>query len=269
MKTDIYYFSGTGNTVHVAKELEKRLANVTLKPIISELKKDNEIKTEAEVVGILFPIHAHTFPQIVEKFLRKVDITSAKYVFAMATRLCATKVFNSMNRILKKKGKTLDASFAVNTPVNYLPVFPVPKPDEVAKIELALQTRLDTIQPIITNQETFHEHTGFLVFILANTLLAFNHFMFKNTKYFGLQKSFYADEKCKSCGTCERICLSNKITLVDGKPVWDHNIQCMYCFACISYCPSLAIQAKGKRTKKKGRYHHPEISVKEIAKQKI
>ncbi|MFW9924447.1 MAG: EFR1 family ferrodoxin [Candidatus Thorarchaeota archaeon] len=269
MQTHIYYFSGTGNTIHVAKELEKRLANVTLKPIISELKKEKEIRTEAEVVGILFPIHAHTFPLVVEKFLKRIDCTSAKYVFAISSRLCASKVFTSMNRILKKKGRILDASFAVNTPINYIPIFSVPKPDEIAKIEEDLQTKLDSIQRIITNQETFHLNTGFLVFILANTLLAFSHFLFKNTKYFGLQKSFYADEKCQSCGNCERICLSNQITLVEGKPVWNQNIQCTYCFACISYCPTQAIQAKGKRTKKKGRYHHPGITLKEIAKQKI
>lgn len=269
MQTHIYYFSGTGNTIHVAKELEKRLANVTLKPIISELKKEKEIKTNAEVVGILFPIHAHTFPLVVDQFLKRVDFTSVKYLFAISTRLCASKVFTSINKILKKKGRILSASFSVNTPVNYIPIFAVPKPNEIAKIEENLQTKLEIIQRVITNQETFHEDTGFLISVLANTLLAFSHFMFKNTNYFGLQKSFYADEKCQSCGNCQRICLSNQISLVDGKPVWNNNIQCTYCFACISYCPTHAIQAKGKRTKRKGRYHHPEITVKEIAKQKI
>lgn len=35
MGADIYYFSGTGNSFHVAKELQKRVPEVNLIPIVS------------------------------------------------------------------------------------------------------------------------------------------------------------------------------------------------------------------------------------------
>jgi hypothetical protein len=35
VSTEIYYFSGTGNSLHVARELQKRLPDAELVPILS------------------------------------------------------------------------------------------------------------------------------------------------------------------------------------------------------------------------------------------
>jgi len=45
MTTEIYYLSGTGNSLHVAKELQKRIADTELIPI-SSLKNNDGIKTK-------------------------------------------------------------------------------------------------------------------------------------------------------------------------------------------------------------------------------
>jgi ferredoxin len=263
----LYYFSGTGNSLHIAQELQKRMPESQLVPIVGCLR-EQKLQSSGDRVGIIFPIHAHTFPAIVKKFLEKVDLQSASYIFAIANRFCADKVFKDINKLLQKKNRVLNASFAVNTPVNYIPVFQAPTEEEIRTIEEELQAKLDEIARIITEEESQHEKTGFLVFLLAQTMLRFNSFLFRKTGYFGLQKAFYADDKCISCGICEKVCLANKIRLVSGKPVWDKEVDCTYCFACISYCPMQAIQAKGKRTKKKGRYHHPDITASDIASQK-
>ena len=122
MGVELFYFSGTGNSIHVARELQRRIPNTTLKPIISALNKDQP-KSVSDIVGFIFPIHAHTYPWVVEKFLRKIDLQSASYVFAISNRECADKVFLEMNEIFKKKKFTLNASFMVNTPENFVPVF--------------------------------------------------------------------------------------------------------------------------------------------------
>ena len=267
MSIELYYFSGTGNSLHVARELKRRLPETTLVPIISALKKD-QIKTEADIVGIVFPIHAFTFPQVVKAFLQKVDLGSASYVFALSTRFCAEKVFSDINKILAKKSKALDASFAIETPQNYIPVFSVPTSEDIARIEAILQKELDEIKVVIANKEPHLENTGLTLAIVAHTLFRFGTFMFHKTGYFGLEKAFYADDKCTGCGTCERICLADKIRLTNGKPEWRTGVDCLFCFACIGFCPVQAIQAKRKRTTKKGRYHNPNITAKDIAKQK-
>ena len=78
-------------------------------------------------------------------------------------------------------------------------------------------------------------------------------------------KFFYADDNCNSCGICENVCPVNNIILVGGKPQWQH--KCQQCLACISYCPEQSIQY-GDKTLEKGRYHHPDITVKDLISQK-
>jgi ferredoxin len=80
-----------------------------------------------------------------------------------------------------------------------------------------------------------------------------------------LDKSFHVDDNCNSCGVCEKVCPVKNIVLTDGIPQWQH--KCQHCLACINFCPEKSIQFEEK-TLKTGRYHHPEIKLKEIINQK-
>jgi len=57
----------------------------------------------------------------------------------------------------------------------------------------------------------------------------------------------------------------NNIKIVDGIPEWQH--KCQRCLACIHFCTQEAIQY-GKKTARRKRYHHPEITVNDIINQK-
>ncbi len=129
MSVQIYYLSGTGNSLHVARELEKRLPEIALVPIISALKDDSPATT-AETVGLVFPIHNLTIPVPVKRFLQQVDLSSASYLFAVATRLCSDKVFLTIDKILEKQGKSLDAYFSVEMPCTYIPLFTLPSQED-------------------------------------------------------------------------------------------------------------------------------------------
>jgi flavodoxin len=54
MNTEIYYVSGTGNSLHVARELRKRTPEAKLTPIVRLLHQDI-IKTGADTIGFVFP----------------------------------------------------------------------------------------------------------------------------------------------------------------------------------------------------------------------
>jgi flavodoxin len=70
---DIYYFSGTGNTLHVAKELQKRMPEANLISIVG-LLNENVIEVKGETVGFIFPIYLTSVPAPVRKFLRKLNL---------------------------------------------------------------------------------------------------------------------------------------------------------------------------------------------------
>jgi MinD superfamily P-loop ATPase len=77
----------------------------------------------------------------------------------------------------------------------------------------------------------------------------------------GSDRNFVADEKCTACGTCTKVCPVKNIELADGKPEWKH--RCELCLACMHFCPVAAIQ-RGTKTKKRGRYRHPDVKISDM-----
>ncbi len=272
MDVELYYFSGTGNSLHAAKEMEKRIPETKLIPIVS-LSDRNIIETDAEIVGFVFPIHLAMAPVPVRKFLEKLDLKSAEYIFAVATRAGSQhRAFIDVENILKKKDKVLDSYFSLNMASND-PKFESwhkATDDEIADLEAEVQNRLDIIQKIVLNREKSREKdTTFITPMPAFSLLSLI-LPFLNRFY---NVEFYSDSKCTGCGTCEKVCLSGKVKIVNEEPVWQEDVHCFSCDACLNYCPEQAVQIRSNRffksyTEENGRYSHPYATADEIAEQK-
>ncbi|HMK53454.1 MAG TPA: EFR1 family ferrodoxin [Methanobacteriaceae archaeon] len=272
MDTEIYYFSGTGNSLHVAKELQKRIPDTKIIPIVSLLNKE-VIETKSGSVGFIFPIHLAMSPAPVRKFLEKIDLKSTEYIFAVVTRAGSQhRAFIDLGKILKKKGKILDSCFTLNMASND-PKFEdwhAATEEEIADLESSVQNNLDVIQNIVINKEKSREKdANFTVPMPAFSILSLI-LPFLNRFY---NVEFYADSKCERCGTCEKVCLSGKVKMVDGKPVWQKDVQCFSCHACLNYCPEHAVQIRSTKllksfTDKNGRYSHPYATKEDIVKQK-
>ncbi len=282
MTTEIYYFSGSGNSLHIARELQRRIPETRLIPIVSLLDK-NVIKTNAETVGFVFPIHGMTVPIPVKNLIKKLDLKSTKYLFAVATRGGTIhNAFAIIDKILKKKDKRLDSYFTI-TIFNSDPklkVYEIPTIEKIKEIEIKIQNRLNFIQKIIQNKETSKEkdsegitfpYNRFINFILEQIILLGMKYLVEFT---GLNDYFYADKKCIGCGTCEKVCLSKKIKMINKKPVWQNDVKCHFCYACLNFCPKQSVQIKSKwymksYTQENGRYPHPFATADDIVKQKI
>ena len=267
MKTKIYYFSGTGNSLNVANELCKKISYCSISPII-ELMKKKEIKAEDEAIGFVFPLYAYTLPHIVKEFIEKIDITTVKYIFAVVTRGGSPcRVFYDLNKILKKKKKTTDANFYITMANNFILYFDPPTEAELNKLRIEEKKEIEKIVKIVNNKEKSLDYEKGS-FLLERIISPFIKMVSHTTGYFGLANSFYTDSNCNGCGLCKKICLADRIEIEDGKPKWDKKTKCLYCFACLQYCPNKSIQFKMSKTKKRNRYHHPEITAAQIAKQK-
>ncbi len=281
MTTEIYYFSGTGNSLFIAKELQKRLPDAALLPMVSLLHRE-KIEIRGRTVGLVFPVHALTNPIVVKRFLRKADFASADYVFAVATRLGTVyRGFSELDRMLKKIGKHLDAHLVLNMGNNEPRhgKYTVPTPEDLKALEEAALARLDSFAEAVKAKAVFHEKGAGegITFGLHPVL---NSLMEKLTisglslsEHTGGVNYFYADEKCVGCGICEKICLSGKLSMQNNKPVWSRKSLCYMCFACLNYCPKQAVQIKDiifvkSQSKTNGRYPHPYANAQEIARQK-
>jgi ferredoxin len=77
-------------------------------------------------------------------------------------------------------------------------------------------------------------------------------------------QNFNVSNACIGCGNCEKICPVENVSVHNGKPIFGE--QCEQCMACIQWCPARAIDYKNK-TQDSVRYHHPEISFAEMARE--
>jgi flavodoxin len=155
--TEIYYFSGTGNSLHIAKELQKRIPETKLTPILRLVNKES-IKTTTETVGFIFPQYASMAPKIFEKFIEKLNLESAKYIFAVATRgRTECWAFREIDKILEKQGRCLDSFFVIIMPSSSAAILEDPEAqiteDKIASLEAKAQDRLDSIQRIVAGRE--------------------------------------------------------------------------------------------------------------------
>jgi flavodoxin/Pyruvate/2-oxoacid:ferredoxin oxidoreductase delta subunit len=267
--TEIYYFSGTGNSFAVARDLAARLDG-KLTPIISLIKEDS-IDTDAEVIGFVFPLYDFKAPEIVNNFVKKIKNLDSKYVFAVSTygfmRLKAMKKFG---KTIQSQGGKLAAGFAIQMPHNGI-AWETATAEKQKEMFDNWKTKLETIKDYVTEREEGKIETSnmFVNFFLTGLFIKATPKLLSLLKQVILKGwnslEFISDEKCDGCGVCAKVCLMNNISIVNDKPSWADN--CLICFACLQWCPKEAIQL-GTVTVKQKRYHHPEVKITDIIKQK-
>jgi ferredoxin len=223
--------------------------------------------------------------EMLHDFLEKADLTSAQYVFALCTRGGShSEAFEHMNEILKKQDKQLNAQLNVNMPWNHMTGkenLPATTNSEemINHLESVMQSKLDGFAKSIAAREAYLEPDTDADYRVSFGIKMFDLLVPKSLNYkshdYMYQRlvCFYGDSKCTGCGICEKVCLNERIALVDQKPVWKQDVRCYACFACINFCPQQAIQVESRfpiqsSTDVNDRYHHPSVTYKDIAEQR-
>jgi ferredoxin len=255
----LYYYTGTGNSLWVARNLASHLAGANLVSMAG--RGDEVIPDDCDLIGLVFPVYIWGVPAPIVRFIEGLHgARPGLYCFAVAVN--GGQVSNTLvelRGVLKKKGITLSSGFEMEMPSNYIPWGgPGPK-DEQEKRFGEAKTKIERIAGHIRNRGTGPIEKGPLWQRLVFTFI-------HNISYDRVPKmdgKFWVDEKCNRCGICAKVCPAGNITLDDGKPSWNH--RCEQCLACIQWCPKQSIQY-GKKTPLYERYHHPEINLKDVLK---
>jgi ferredoxin len=257
MKTTICHFTGTGNSLWVARTLARELGDAELASI-ADWSQGKALHRSR--IGLVFPVHIWGLPHRILQFVKELEGLQPDYVFAIAVN--AGQVANTLvqlKKVLRKSGLNLSLGFGIAMPSNYIPWGgPGPKEKQNQRFESA-KGKISEIAAAIKRREEKPVEKGPLWQRLLFTLI----YKMSFPQIPKMDKNFWADEKCNCCSVCARVCPSANITLQGGKPTWNH--RCEQCFACLQWCPQEAIQY-GKKTSPYERYHHPEVQVQEILK---
>lgn len=261
MKIAIFYFSGTGNSLSVARDLAEALGNARLIPIAKAVKDDS--LQEYESIGIVYPVYMFGLPLIVKDFLEKVNIDPKAYVFSVATLGGMTGTCHTMiERVLKKRGLKLCSGFSIIMPGNYTPLYGAISGEKQREMFNKEKVRIKEIAARINKRERgTREERPFLLNLLLTKLL----YNAGSSQIPSADKGFWITDACAKCGLCAKVCPAANIELVKGIPNWLGH--CQHCMACLQWCPCEAIQYK-KSTLGKKRYRHPGVSPEDIAAQR-
>mgnify|MGYP001144110016 CR=1 FL=1 len=277
----IYYFSGTGNGLVVARELAKRLDAEILS--IPQAMKEDRIRTEEKKIVLVFPSYLAQvvgMPLILERFIEKLEGIGDLEIFGVCScggyeSVNALPSLDRLERVLEKNGGKLRGAYSLRLPMNNLDYAHIPVPINKDSEEIIRKSRkvMEQIGRKIGEGRST-EYRG-----AKKAFLWMMKPLFQLIKTSVMQelrrkaqvpedceiscyelmpltdRSMEVGEGCTGCGICEKVCPVGNIKLVDGRPKFQH--RCEMCFACDEWCPTDSIHhwCRGRGIK----YHHPEV----------
>ena len=256
----IFYFSGTGNTRWVARQIAEAIDEELLYiPDLIRQDRYEFVLKKDERLGFCFPTHGWQPPRIVREFIRKIKLTGEgtkveSDAFCWALTTCGDNMGEAMtilNKDLKRKGLQAETLFSVIMPESYV-CLPFMYTDtefkKVRKIEDA-KHELSHIIPIIRDRKG-----GIIELDKGATPRLYSYVLgeYFNKKMVTDKKFTVDTEVCIQCGLCEKVCPVDNVQKTP--PKWLHNGQCTSCLACYHYCPVHAINF-GNITRRREQYY--------------
>jgi ferredoxin len=254
----VFYYTGTGNSLFVARRMADELGDTELISLAEFRTGHTEIN--AGTIGLVFPVHVWGVPSPVVDFAKVLKAANPGYVFAIAVHAGqVSAALLQLKRILGKRGIVMAAGFEIQMPSNYIPWGgPGAREEQQRRFEAAKE-KISRIAGYVRQREKRPIEKGPLWQRIVFSLL----YHMSYAQLSKMDRSFRVDDKCNHCGICVKVCPAQNIILQQGKPEWNH--KCEQCFACLQWCPQESIQY-GKNTVKYARYHHPDVQLKDVLK---
>jgi ferredoxin/flavodoxin len=242
----IFYFSGTGNSLKVAKDIAADIQDCEL----VSMGKPHKLSSQNERIGIVYPNYAMGLPAVVENFVKALDLSANKssFIFAVCTNGSGTAGgITKISKIIGDKGGKLSYYESIKCFGNYVGLYAMgseadnkAKAQSQATMQVIKDIQSFAVKPPAKKNPMELMHGPFMK-LFANR-----------------EKGFNVSEACNGCATCSKVCPVENIKILDGKPTFLHH--CEQCMACVQWCPKEAINYKNK-TQDRGRYHHPDITL--------
>ena len=247
-KRIVFYFTATGNSLFIAKQLSDSPLSIP-----QELKK-TDLTYEADEIGFVFPDYAAAVPVIVREFVEKARF-KASYIFSVITfGNASVNVAEWWNDWAKAKGLHNNYINTILMVDNYLPVFDM---NEQIKIDKKTDENMAGIIGDISGHKDFiapSEMGWFTKEMLQG--MQDMHFSQMSEQLIKLDA-----DKCIQCSTCTEVCPRGNFSLASGG--LQISGKCEFCLACVQNCPQHALSLERERNKE-ARYRHPDISLNEI-----
>ncbi len=259
-KTQILWFSGSGNSRFVAGQIARTLPGAEL---IKICEKTKGFQTEGPNIGFVCPVHSFRLPISVIRFIESAAFSGIEYAWAVFTMGGAGyRAWDDLSAALAAKGVIIKTRCRVILPDNCIYLYPANSTKGpaitgpiIAQSDEHIERAVDKIKHQTRCDD--QKKSPVMSFLLSGILGG----LFMSDVIKEKKRPWHVSEKCTGCGHCENICPEGNISMRDKKPLWGKN--CVLCMGCIQWCPEGAINYKSA-TQNRGRYHHPGVKAKEM-----
>lgn len=249
----VFYFTGTGNSLYVAKKLDK--VRLSIPQIIHNEKKEYA----AEKIGIVCPIYGHEMPELVKQFIRNAKFNTDYFYLILTYGRVHGGAAELADNYLKECGIHADYINTIMMVDNYLPSFDMneqlaidgeKKVDEhIAAIKDDIDSKKKWKQAVTQADRDWHQK--FLEMRKENPI---------DIK----SGIFKVLDHCIGCGICMHVCPMGCIQVENQHAGYKDTGKCQMCLACVQHCPENAIRLTIPEKNPNARYHNGNIRLSEI-----
>lgn len=244
----IFYFTGTGNSLYIAKRFGGKLYS------IPQVLKEEVNIFEDEKIGLVFPTYRLSIPTIVKEFLEKVTLKSP-YIFVVMT--CgnnsgdATKFITSF---AKKHKVQVNYSNSIAMVGNHIPLVDIEKQKTLNK---NIEENINQLIEDVSNNRNYINHGMIIGPVLRNAAKIINRVHPIDTP-----ANFSINDHCIKCSTCIKVCPRANVSFNESGRI-TFGEHCESCLSCVNNCPKKAIQVKGDKNPQ-ARFRNDHVSLSDI-----
>ncbi len=228
----LFYFSGTGNTILLVDRLIEILEQSGEKVLKRRIEDNPSVDTNTPII-LTFPIACFSTYPLVWNFIKNIPesktATKVSVFYDMAGR--SFNFYSLLHKTFRKKGYAPQTLGIILMPSNIVKTLP---PEE--KQQNIIQNGEEEVAKFANNVIS-----GVKNWKSKGIATGLYNRMIQNMNWYKTMKAWQPtldESKCTKCGLCADLCPTKSIEMNDYP---EHHDTCMICLRCIGVCPTKAL----------------------------